>query len=42
MKNLPTKLMLQEKNISIAPGFDVVFKKLNQQVTQRIPEIKEQ
>jgi hypothetical protein len=42
MKNLLTEPTLLEKAISVVPGFDVVFKKLNQLVTQRIQEIKEQ
>jgi integrase/recombinase XerD len=35
MKNLRTEPTLLEKAISVVPGFDVVFKKLNQQVTLR-------
>jgi integrase/recombinase XerD len=35
MKKLRTEPTLLEKAISVVPGFDVVFKKLNQQVTLR-------
>ena len=35
MKNLRTEPTLVEKAISVVPGFDVVFKKLSQQVTLR-------
>ena len=42
MKKLRTEPTLLEKAISLVPGFDIVFKKLNHQVTQRIPELKEQ